>query len=513
MKNQPAIHPFLFALFPVAFLYSHNIQELSFDVIIHPLGVILGGAVLYWFLLVWLFKDKRKAGLLTLLCLFFVFSYGHILAPITALSKTIGRHRYFLPVVAASFAWVSYRILRTRVDLRRTTAILNVTALVLIAVPAVNIGRHHIQRALAPDNQPLAVSEPSSTSVQTVGREASALPDIYYIIFDRYASLRTLRESYHYDNTPFVAHLESRGFFVASESRANYHRTYLSLAASLNMEYLDDWRAAADSDAPDVVFNRLQDYQVWRFLKMRGYKFLHVGSWWEPTRKNSYADVNLYYAPLLSEFSINLLRTTILYPFLIEKHWDIYRAWSLHALEALKEIPFVEGPKYVFAHVLLPHHPYVFDRDGKPVTLAEIQRRGDRENYLNQLIFTNKKIEHLVDVLLSRSSSPPIIILQSDEGPFFAEEFGGLNPSKTLNWHHLSVEALRAHMEIFNAYHLPGFDQRELYASVSPVNSFRLVFNHYFDADFRLLDDKHFIHESEFHRAFIDITDRLVQGR
>jgi hypothetical protein len=44
-------------------------------------------------------------------------------------------------------------------------------------------------------------------------------------------------------------------------------------------------------------------------------------------------------------------------------------------------------------------------------------------------------------------------------------------------------------MKILNAYFLPPNVEEVLYDQISPVNTFRLLFNQEFGADFDLLDD------------------------
>jgi hypothetical protein len=44
-------------------------------------------------------------------------------------------------------------------------------------------------------------------------------------------------------------------------------------------------------------------------------------------------------------------------------------------------------------------------------------------------------------------------------------------------------------MKIFNAYHLPGGGDQQLYETITPVNTFRVIFNYYFAGDFDLLED------------------------
>ena len=46
----------------------------------------------------------------------------------------------------------------------------------------------------------------------------------------------------------------------------------------------------------------------------------------------------------------------------------------------------------------------------------------------------------------------------------------------------------------------------KLYPSITPVNSFRLVFNHYFGTNFDMLADESYITSSS---RFTKVTDRL----
>jgi hypothetical protein len=65
-------------------------------------------------------------------------------------------------------------------------------------------------------------------------------------------------------------------------------------------------------------------------------------------------------------------------------------------------------------------------------------------------------------------------------------------------------------MGILNAYYLPGTGQAGLYPSITPVNSFRVVFNAYFGTDLPILPDRSYIFTNQLHLYdFRDITDLL----
>jgi hypothetical protein len=167
----------------------------------------------------------------------------------------------------------------------------------------------------------------------------------------------------------------------------------------------------------------------------------------------------------------------------------------------------IPGPKFVFLHVLVPHPPYVFDRDGGYVTRAEERKRSFDENYANQVIAANAMIRRMVDAILRDSPSPPVIIVQGDEGPYppgtGREEF---------DWRTATQTQLLHKTGILNAYYLPGADTSVLYPTISPVNSFRVVFNSYFGANLPLLPDRTLRQISDFKPfAFDDITSQLTR--
>ena len=99
-----------------------------------------------------------------------------------------------------------------------------------------------------------------------------------------------------------------------------------------------------------------------------------------------------------------------------------------------------------------------------------------------------------------------MIIVQGDEGPYprgtAAEDF---------DWRTATAEQLREKNGILNAYYLPGADTRVLYPTISPVNSFRVVLNTYFDTNLPLLPDRTMRHVSDLQPfAFDDITSEVT---
>ena len=84
----------------------------------------------------------------------------------------------------------------------------------------------------------------------------------------------------------------------------------------------------------------------------------------------------------------------------------------------------------------------------------------------------------MVRRILARSPTPPVIILQGDHGP-----------GSILNWDDPEREELPGRMSILDALHIPG-GAPEFYDSITPVNTFRILFSRFFDTTIALLPDQ-----------------------
>ena len=529
-KCLSALHPFLFAVFFVLALYFVNITEVTSSEIVIPLVSVLGFTLLLLLLALLIIRliyklntplesshpyqiwDLKKAAIIASIFVILFFTFGHVLVAMggwNELFRDIGVPLYW---VILSVIWLGlfvvggYFVISTRRNLNKLTIIINITAFVLILFPMINIIIYET------NTSPQGTEVSDDIGIYTVDLVTpDILPDIYYIIFDRYSSARTLEEVYDFDNSEFINYLSDKGFYVANESRSNYENSPKSISSSLNMNFIHEETSEKwiGSHTPKEL---MRDYNAWHLLKSLGYEYIHFGSWYEPTRVNEYADENVNYWAM-PEFSWLLFQTTWAYPLsaatnIIDSFGEVQYKRVLYKFEKLAEIPQREEPTYVFAHMLIPHPPFIFDREGNYIS----QEVADEENMTtlrqDQLIATNNMIMKLIDELLSHSEVPPIIILQADEGSRPARYI--INPPE-FNWDEATEAEWREKYGILNAYYLPGVDNDVLYPSITPVNSFRLIFNLYFCTDFELLPDRSYF--SDMYRSpynFIDVTEKVT---
>jgi hypothetical protein len=144
-------------------------------------------------------------------------------------------------------------------------------------------------------------------------------------------------------------------------------------------------------------------------------------------------------------------------------------------------MPETTGPKFVFWHILPPHDPFIFGDHGQPVTFVDKtgEDHGARVGmkfFVDQVEFVNQKILESIDQLLERSSSPPVIIFQADEGFEANEDVFGPKIMQDIRVKGLS------------AYYLPGKDASGLPQDLNTVNTFRYVFDLYFGTHLGMLE-------------------------
>jgi hypothetical protein len=436
---------------------------------------------------------------------------------VAAGASRIGTRTFLVVACVILFVAGTYWCARTRRDLRNLTHVANAISACAVAISLVNIGAYELRAGSVLSGGGLE----SVIADQQDLDEPSWLPDMYYIILDGYSSSSILEEIYDYDNTPFLDQLANIGFYVAGDSRSNYCQTALSLASSLNMQYLDGLvdRVGPDHRRRAPLLSLVHNNEVFAFLKQHGYVTVVFASGWSITEITS---ADIYMAPRRSpdEFQTTLLDMTPV-PFVMDQMgghgaYGLHRRRILYTFDHLADFAQEEAPVFVFAHVMIPHPPFVFGSDGEeinpdyPYSLHDasslIRKRGlTRDEYVDryrdQLMFANSRLESALEAILSRSAEPPLIILQSDHGP------GSL-----LDWEDPENTYLKERMTILNAYYLPDGGDAQLYEGITPVNTFRVVLNSYFGTDLELLRDESYFSTWSHPYAFINVTDEVGGG-
>jgi len=519
VRRALVVHPFLFALWPVLFIYSQNLEWVRFSQTRIALLGLLGTALLLLLLLTGILRNWMKAGAVLSLLLLLFFSFGHVynfLWRDRATYALTAESLALMVVWALAYAGGTGLVLRIKDRWREITGILNAMAAVLVAISVFNVGVYMLRA------QPSRLGQIATAKVE--GTESAAtdlLPNIYYIILDSYGREDLLEEAYGYDNSGFLSFLTELGFYIAERSQANYAQTELSLASSLNLDYLDEIVSLVGSKSGDrrPLEDLIQRNAVSAFLKERGYTIVGVTSGFNATDLRG-SDIHVQMGRTWNEVEIGLLCSTPI-PWLaftgeVFDPYVAHRQKILFALDHIADTADLPGPQFVFAHVLAPHSPFVFDENGTAIDPQHLYdlRVGDQydehgqlleqdvQGYTGQLAFISSKIESGLEDLIARSSRPTIVILQSDHGP------GGL-----LDLEDPGSARLKQKMTILNAYLFPERDYANLYPEITPVNTFRVIFNQYLGTDLELLEDESYYSTWTHPYVFFNVTDEVRSHR
>jgi FtsH-binding integral membrane protein len=533
------IHPLLCGIYPALTLYIHNSSRLQVMEAIPTMLFVTGTVLTLWLAVNIIVRQPSKSAFIVTTFILLFFSYGHILSGLSVFGYAVGildqntalillgekGAVLVLILLLIAFAGISYYILRARSKFENLTQVLNVVSVGLI-VSAVATG--WFQSVGSPREEPdheLAIEQTgaltgiSSSELQDLLPKTSPppgqLPDIYYIVVDGYGRDDILQQLYGLEDSDLHSFLLETGFYIAEGSLANYSQTALSLASSLNMTYLDSLAEQIGTRSCNV--NPLTPYikanRVLEYLRRCGYDIIAFSSGF-PSTEMTAADI--YMAPdwSLNTFQNELINTTPL-ALLRDTQYDLHRHRIQFVLDHLADPFQTSNPAFVFAHILAPHPPFVFGPNGEEThpdqkfTLfdgSDFTEIAGQEAYIagyrDQLSYIEDQLQIVLEQLLSRSGDPPVIILQADHGP-----------GSRLDWESIETTYLPERMSILNAYYFPDGDYHDLYPQITPVNSFRVLFNHYFGTDLDLLEDASYFSTLARPFLFVDVTqDVLVPG-
>lgn len=471
-------YPILFVLYPILALRQANVEYVNYSVIIRSIGLTLLVTSTGWLLLRSVLKDWHKAGILTMSGMLLFYSYGHVY--LWAAEESFGplRHRTLIGFFILISFVTAYLVIRLK-DLSGLVRFLNVTGVVLIGLILIQSALYAFQVEQAAE---AAREKRSQTVVSGLGRE---LPDIYLIILDAYTRSDVLKESYQYDNSTFISSLEEMGFYVATCSQSNYPGTNLSIISLMNLNYFFNLFDEAQKIPPlnsSLVNETLRGlgYTIVAFENRASGHFDLMEDVY--LSRNATVLENVAIGGGINEFESMLIETSFLrifvdMPQLLPsflagdvKDAEFYEHYlqTIYILEELKNLPAMPGPKFVLAHILTPHDPFIFNADG---SYEPSGAQGPVVGYRNNVSFVDNFMPQTLKAIIEDSEIPPIIIVQGDHGPT-----GGIGPPES-------------RMFILNAYHIGEEYIQNLYPTITPVNSFRVIFNSYFDTQYPLLED------------------------
>jgi hypothetical protein len=478
-------HSILFAIFPAISLMAHNLGQISLLYIIRPLIVFALLALILIFLVNAVVRNWAKTGLIVTPMVIASSTYGIVYDVIqnkTLLGFSLNHRLGLLLVFVILIAGITIFVISRKSDLKLSNQFLTVVSIAAVLLPTAQLISYMVT------SKSVSAVSTAEQNAQIASAE-NKLPDIYYFILDGYSRSDKLAKTFNIDNSAFLDELNGMGFYIAGCSRSNYANTRLSLASSLNMGYLDVIapRATPDIQSIGILDDQILHSKVRSDLEAMGYKTVsfqtgylfsefHDAAYYIQTSSISLTSpyISPFESLLLDETGFKLLETIP-----AVKIWSVKSPlYEKYLIEKNKisnvghlDIP---SPKFVFVHLLAAHRPFIFSPTGDVQSDDNYYAKGgmpvdgifDKKGYANGIKYLDSALIPIIHNLLD-SKTRPIIIIQGDHG-----------------------NMARKQRQILNAYYFPDMNYESLYPSISPVNSFRALFNKYFSSSMPMLPDR-----------------------
>ncbi len=485
-KYLPFAGVLLFAIYPIVALYAHNVEEVNLKVIGLPLLISVLGSIFvfsFWYVII---RNLYKASLLTIALLWIAGFYG------TAFTTVSGwltvSHLHLIIIITIIYAGWIYLIIKIKRNetLANLNLIFTLPVALLLILNLANIIPAEI------DKNRITIKTANAEYIPGQNPElTSGLPDLYILVFDEFASFKTIDEVWGYKNSSLHNFLTEKGFYIAEDSRTRFRTSYSSLASLMNLDYVAEGTSLGE--ALQIYDNNF----VMNYLDSLGYNITFINGYGSFGWSGRLPDVNYMYmynmgieeSSTIDPFHVLLVNQTILTPWaesFKDKTPNLYYQVNKYFFDYIENHPFtvnkMDNPSLLYAHMMSPHLPYVFDREGNflenPTNHWEYTTIDDetkKQLYLEQFIYVSKRMEKMVESILANSDTPPVILLLSDHG--VREESTGSREKEHI-------------YRVLNAVYLPDGDYSGFHSGIAPLNTLRIIFNNYFGQDYEMRPDQ-----------------------
>jgi hypothetical protein len=509
------LYPFLFALVPILKYAANNPDQFGFRDLAFMVAMALGACGLVYALAAVAVGRRGSPALPPFVAFLAVgWFYGYHWIGVKVAGAGAGADPPHIILVSAGLilsAALLWAVRRREALLQGAGRFFSLMGALLVGWSISQMGSWWLRGRNAIADSSLAVQ--LSRPVEGPAAAPEPRRDIYLIVLDEYANSQVLHERLGYDNRPFEDSLRALGFHVPDLVRSNYLHTLLSLPSMLNSAHLTGLERELGPTTMDPTLPNylLEHNRVASYLEARGYRYVFFPShWWHSTSGSAIADVEFQpwsgFDFMRSMTAGELQRTvrgaTILHYFDRDHWWEAEHGRRTFA--GLAEVARGDAPVFVFAHVLKPHSPYVFDRECG--TLPRAKEEDHAGPYLEQVECVNRMLLQTVRGILRASKVPPIILLQGDHGTKFLGATGYARAEL------VPPQAARERVGTFGAYYLPDGGAEAFGDTVTVVNVLGNVLRHYFGARLPRAGDEQYISPAKSPYAFRRVDARWLAG-
>ncbi|MEZ4828538.1 MAG: sulfatase-like hydrolase/transferase [Bacteroidia bacterium] len=374
-----------------------------------------------------------------------------------------GRHRMLIPAFAVCWLLVVLYMRFRKTDSVRLILYLNVLFLVLTAGELFQTGWRYYEYAdWWKSFHRKFISAPLTGS--QFPRHIP--PDIIHIITDAHTSPESVEKFWNQAKPPMPEELREKGFYLVSGARSNYDHTGQSVSSLFEMDSIELWkRMDVESHLSNgAVEAAIRNGKVPRLLAHNGYKIINFSFFDLPGAPASRE--NPFFTDPADTWDFLRAKTLwgkLRHDFLQKPSYESDQE-TLNQLKtiSLRDYP---SPVYMYVHLVIPHAPYFFDREGNLYPEGHLPGKADHEAYVEQLLYTDSQLQEIVGNLLRDTARQPVIIIQGDHGSRILPE---------------KEKDLAERFTILNAWYFPNQDYRLLHDSMTSRETYPVLFEKYF---------------------------------
>lgn len=481
LEKYPAFL-FLLPLFIVLHVEKEN-HELIVYRFVYGEIIFLFAAPVVAFGIAYLFtRSVRKAGLAGALLLAIFYFFGEIKDTLKwHFPNSIWQsYTLLLPLFLVLLTAVIIFVRRSSSKFYRAYLFLNTLLLLFIVADLVSL--------FIMDRR----KEKVNTPVITGNCNDCVKPDIYYLVFDSYTSSSALQKYFHHDNSAIDSALTAKGFRIIRHSTSNYNLTPFSISSEFSFNYLPGIDTSKEFFMRRYLPAIMKVYHspLLPTMDKLGYTIYNHSIFNFDAYPSTVPAFDMWKQHLLYQ-QYNLLKkldrdigwqfpnlphlinrkTLYAYAANRDRHDSITLAQLKQTIA--RQDP---KPKFVYAHMLIPHSPYTFDSTGKKIPpIPLLAPSKDQQAYVGQIAHVNNVMVQLVDAIFQSEKRPFIIIVQGDHGYRF------FNMQKNM-----------LEFPNFNAFYFYNGDYRMLHDSLTNINTFPVIFNTFFRQQLPIREDHHY---------------------
>jgi Sulfatase len=313
---------------------------------------------------------------------------------------------------------------------------------------------------------------------------------IYLIVPDGYASSKSLKKYWQYDNAEFDNYLTQKGFFMPQSTHSNYKYTVLTMGSCLNMSYFT-------SRSEPYIASQVKRNEVCKILDNMNYDCFMLdftGKYYKYDAQKTKVEYKLL---LFMQSAAYLLCRSLGIEVVMESYITNTKFFNLFK-------SYVEPSKkqFIYMHSMITHPPF-YDESEKSVEKNDTNLRrilgkikGDnwlfrnnewrttgspqddaylKQIYLSKIKYTNQQIQNSLDTIWNTLKNN-IVIVMSDHG--FRELPGA------------KKDALLETYSNYCAIYFPDKNYSTLTDSITPINVMRMAINKAINTQLQYLPDK-----------------------